>query len=69
MRKINDDLLRELWSTALSDKEVAARLGHHRSIIWRRAETIGLKSRQIARAEREAAIAAFVFEGQRGNQC
>ena len=46
-RRVNDEELRRLWPTRLSDKEIAARLGHHRSVVRRRAQTIGLKPRRI----------------------
>ena len=46
-RKVDDDELRRLWPTRLSDKELAARLGHHRSVIRRRADTLGLQPRRL----------------------
>ena len=47
MRRVNDKELRHLWSTRLSDKEIAARLGHHLGVIRRRAGVLGLKPRRI----------------------
>lgn len=54
MKRVNDDELRRLWPTRLSDKEIASRLGHHRSVIRRRAENLGLKPRRIVWAEQDA---------------
>jgi pyrroloquinoline quinone (PQQ) biosynthesis protein C len=53
MRRVNDDELRRLWPTRLPDKEIAARLGHHRSVVRRRAKQLGLKPRRIVWSEVE----------------
>lgn len=47
VRRVNDDELRRLWPSRLSDKEIAARLGHHRSVVRRRAARIGLRPRRL----------------------
>lgn len=41
-RRIDDEQLIRLWPTRLSDDELAARLGHGRGAIRRRAEALGL---------------------------
>lgn len=47
-RRINDTELKRLWPTRISDKELAARMGHHRGSLRRRAEKLGLpKSRRL----------------------
>jgi hypothetical protein len=48
MKRVNDDLLRKLWATKLSDKELAERMGHHRSVVRRRAAEIGLPTSRRA---------------------
>ena len=53
VRRIDDDALKRLWSTRLPDKELAARLGHHRSVIRRRAAKLGLKPRRVIWTESE----------------
>lgn len=53
-RRVNDEELRRLWPTKLSDKAIAQRLGHHRSVIRRRAETLGLRPRREIWAAEEA---------------
>lgn len=57
-KRVNDDLLRKLWPSHLSDKELAEAMGHHRSVIRRRAEAIGLPSsrRSIWSAQARAAL-------------
>jgi transcriptional regulator of acetoin/glycerol metabolism len=45
-RRINDALLRHLWPSRLPDKELAHRLGHDRSTLYRRARKIGLPNRR-----------------------
>ncbi len=56
-KRVDDKLLRKFWASAMTDKELSDRLGHHRGVVRRRAETIGLKPRRVARVEklREAA--------------
>ena len=54
MNRVNDDELRRLWPTRLPDKELAARLGHDRGVIRRRAKTIGLKPRRVVWRELSA---------------
>lgn len=46
MKRVNDERLRKLWATRLSGKELAARLGHHRGVIYRRAAKLGLPKRR-----------------------
>ena len=48
-QRVNDTLLRKLWPTAMTDKEMAARMGHHRGVLHRRAAAIQLPPRRIAR--------------------
>lgn len=48
-RKVDDAELRRLWMMGLPDKEIAARLGHHRSVVRRRAATLGMPPLQIVR--------------------
>lgn len=47
--RIDDDMLRRLWVTPLPDKVLAEKLGCARGSLRRRAETIGLPPRRIAR--------------------
>lgn len=43
-KKIDDDKLRKLWPTRMSDADLAKALGHHRGTVRRRAIKIGLPS-------------------------
>jgi pyrroloquinoline quinone (PQQ) biosynthesis protein C len=45
-KKIDDDMLKRLWPSRLSDKEIAERMGHHRGVLRRRAAAIGLPTRR-----------------------
>ncbi len=47
MRRVDDAELERLWPTRLPDKELAARLGHHRSVVRRRAAALGLSPRRL----------------------
>lgn len=44
-----------LWSSSLLDKEIASRLDRTRGVIRRKAESLGLPGRLVARRAREAA--------------
>lgn len=44
-RRVDDEELKRLWPTRLPDKELAARLGHHRGVVRRRARQLGLRPR------------------------
>lgn len=48
-KRIDDEALRKLWFTPLPDKIIAARLGHHRGVLRRRAIKLGLPSQRRAR--------------------
>lgn len=41
-KNVDDTELCRLWMMGLQDKEIAARMGHHRSVIRRRAEQLGM---------------------------
>jgi hypothetical protein len=62
VRYVNDDLLRLLWPTRLSDKELAARLGHHRSVVRRRAVRLGLKPRREVWSSEAAVSLALMLD-------
>lgn len=49
-KNVDDAELTRLWMAGVSEKEMAARLGHHRSVIRRRAAAIGMPPLQIVRA-------------------
>lgn len=49
--KVDCELLIKLWPTRLPDKELAARLNRHRSVIRRQAELLGLKPRRVVWSE------------------
>lgn len=50
-----DDLLRRLWPSRMTDYELAERFGRHRGAVRRRAELIGLPIRRLARVRAEQA--------------
>lgn len=43
-KPIDDAKLRRLWPSRLTEAEIAKQLGHHRSVLRRRAVKIGLPS-------------------------
>jgi hypothetical protein len=49
LHRVDDETLKKFWPTAMTDKEMAARLGHHRSVLRRAAERLGLPPRRFAR--------------------
>jgi hypothetical protein len=48
VRRVDDEALRRLWPTRLPDKELAARLGHDRGTLRRRAAALGLPTSRRA---------------------
>lgn len=53
-KPIDDDLLRKLWPSKLSDKELAEQMGHHRGAIRRRAARLGLPNSRRAMWSKQA---------------
>lgn len=53
-KSIDDEALRKLWFSALPDKIIAARLGHHRGVLRRRAVKLGLPLRTVIRQGQNA---------------
>lgn len=50
-KRVDDAELRRLWMIGLPEKEIAARLGHHRSVVRRRAATMHLPTLQQVRLQ------------------
>lgn len=48
---VDDELLKILWPSVLTDKELESRLGRHRGTIHWRARRIGLPGRRFARSQ------------------
>jgi pyrroloquinoline quinone (PQQ) biosynthesis protein C len=46
-RRIDDERLRVLWMTRLTDKEIARQLDHHIGAVRRRAMALGLPKRRL----------------------
>lgn len=46
-RRIDDAVLRKLWFSRLPDKVVAARMGHHRGVLRRKAIKLGFPPRRV----------------------
>lgn len=50
MNKARDELMKQWWPSAMTDKELASRLGIHRSVMHRRAVELNMPMRRVARA-------------------
>lgn len=48
----NDELLKKLWPTDLTDDDLAENLGHGRGALRRRAKALGLPLRRNIRVQR-----------------
>ena len=53
-RPIDEDMLRALWPSMLSDYDLADRLGHDRGVVRRKAAKLGLLPRRLARVRHQS---------------
>ncbi len=53
-KTVDDQKLWGLWQSRMSDKEIAALLGHNRGVVRRRAKALGFPTRRLVWAGKKA---------------